>query len=91
VTFYDEDGGDWDDDDEAWAHIPPVYDPPRMGYAAEPGSGWACWMTLAILAVLIGLWSTYSAEYEWIFHGFLAFGICSLVVAVPAWWRAIHQ
>jgi hypothetical protein len=96
MTLHDDSPADdpvWDDD-EAWAHsvpIPLVYDPPRLGYAAEPGSGWGCLLTLCILGLLAGLFSTYPPAYEWIFHGILAFAACSLVVVAPRWWRAIHR
>lgn len=77
--------------DEDEEHIAPVYSPVRYHYAPEPGAGLGCLMTLAILCVVIGLGTTCPPEYQWIVNGFLAAGVCSLVVIVPAWWRAIRQ
>lgn len=76
----------YDGDEE---HMAPIYNAPVLGYAAEPGAGSGCLLAGAILSIVIGLGTTCPPEYQWIVNGFLAYGVCSLVAYVPAWWRAI--
>lgn len=79
------------EDDGSRHHIPPVYDPPRMGYAPEPGSGAGLGMTLSIVGLLIGLFHTCPPNWEWIFQGLIAASAIGLFYSSRAWWRAIHE
>ena len=87
MTLYDHDP----DEDERWAHIPPVYDPPRMGYAPEPGGGAALGMAASIVGLAIGRFHTCPPDWEWIFQGLLAASAIGLYYSSRAWWRAIHE